>query len=273
MDGGGYEPIDSLVSAGVVEPWVLPLRENKIEALDLACLGYWPENVDDPKSKIVAPSDSTWTKVGMVAFEGMTSGGDMMMGALRDKSVSLSQDPSYKYVEGSKTYSGSNMAYFGFVQDRIYDYVKKSHLIPCEKVLWSALESRGEEDGVKVYGPAIAGKKATGKAGQWFGNTLHFEMLQWEESIEIEPEKGKKLKQTVVQSKPIMYLRNHADPVTKMTFPAKTRAPFQLAGEVPTWMEADLDKFYTFLDELRERAKKTQFAVPSATSTNASTTK
>ena len=253
MDGGGYEPLSSLVDAGIIIPFVPNLRDHPIEALDLVCQGYWPVDINNENSQLVATKPEAWKDIAMVAIEGLTSAGDMMMRHLQAKKAVLSQSPSYQWEDGSKTYSGGNMTYYGFIQDRLSEFVMKSHLMGCQhKVLWTALESKGEDDGVKVYGPAIAGKKATGKAGQWFGNTLHLEMLTWEESSEVTiPGKADKIKQINVKSKPLLYTAPHADPQTKLVFPAKTRAPFQLASTVPATFEPDLGLFYKFMDDLK----------------------
>lgn len=266
MDPGGFEPIQSLVDEGIVVPWVPNLRDNVIEAFDLACQGYWPLDPEDPKSPLQPPSKTDWSKIAAYGIEGLTSGGDMMMARLEAKNASLSQDPSYKWTDGTTTYSGGNMTYYGFVQSRIQDFVKKSHMLPVlERVIWTALEGKGEEEGTKapIYGPAIAGKKAVGKAGQWFGNLLHIDLLTSEETIEVEVEKGKpKVKQIVLKSRPVMFIRNHAETGSKIPYPAKTRAPFQLAATLPDFVEPDLGTFYKMMDDLRGKARASLLANP-----------
>ena len=129
-----------------------------------ACQGYWPKRLDglEPwKDGYHLPEQLKEAKVGLVAFEGLTSFGSHVMQALKKPGVSLSQDPSYVLKDGSTSYAGGSMAAFGFVQDRIYDYVMKSHMIPhVHKVIWTALEAKGEEEGTRIpiFGPAIEGK-------------------------------------------------------------------------------------------------------------------
>lgn len=248
-DGGGFEPIAPLVAAGIVEVWPINDQVHPIEALDLACQGYWPADPADPKSKALPPTAETWKQVSMIALEGLTSMGDLILRRLRDSKARLSQDPAYSWADGSTTYSGSNMSYYGFVQDRLYDFAMKTQMIPVDRVLWTALEGKGEEEGTRIpiYGPAIAGKKATGKAAQWFGNCLHIEVLTTEEA-------DVRTKQINIKSEPVMYLRNHADPLTKIVFTAKTRVPYQLAGELPVYMEPDLGKLYRKIAALQQHA-------------------
>lgn len=191
--------------------------------------------------------------IGLVAYEGLTSFGDSVLEYLMATKASLSQDPSYNWTDGSSVYSGGNMTYYGFVQNRLYEWVHKTHMIPfVEKVIWTALEGKGEEEATKVpiFGPAIAGKKATGKAPQWFGNTLHFESVQ---EVTATMDENKQVR---VINKPVMYLRNHAEPISKVPFQCKTRAPFQLYHELPEFMDADVGKLYEKLDELHDRIRQ-----------------
>lgn len=259
LDGGGFDPLLSLVEAGIIEPWVLIGRTKlTTNVVDLAMQGYWPKEVDDPVSPLVSPTMATWEEIGFYAIEGLTSMGDSFIRILKRDKASLSQDPSYTYseeaveVDGKKkviSYSGGNMTYFGFAQDQLYDFVMKTHVLPCEKVLWTALEGKGEEEGTRapVYGPAIVGRKSTGKATQWFGNSVHIEQLVSEEYDD-------KTKQTMVIEKPVMYTRTHAGK-DKIPFPCKTRAPFQLATQMPAIFDPpDMAALYRKLDELNEKA-------------------
>jgi hypothetical protein len=260
LDGGGYDPLLSLVEEGIIQPWVLIARPKlTTNVIDLAMQGYWPRDIDDPASPLVSPTLATWEEIGFYAIEGLTSMGDSFIRILKRDKASLSQDPSYTYseeaieVDGKKrviSYSGGNMTYFGFAQDQLYDFVMKTHVLPCEKVLWTALEGKGEEEGTRapVYGPAIVGRKSTGKATQWFGNSVHIEQLVTEE------EDTKHKGQLNIVERPVMYTRTHAGK-DKIPFPCKTRAPFQLAEKMPTTFDPpDMAALYRKLDELNEQA-------------------
>jgi hypothetical protein len=308
-DGGGYDPVQSLVDKGIIQqPWPIRLWNHRVEAFDKACQGYWPEDVNNPESRLLPPTITSYEGrcfrctengthklvygpspgapgnvvcpgcratigirpidvhvecrqyanpandlrgVALIGIEGLTSMGDSILEYLMQTKASLSQDPAYTWVDGATNYSGGNMSYYGFVQNRLYEFVHKSHMIPfVERVIWTALEGKGEEEATRVpiFGPAIAGRKATGKAPQWFGNTLHFEMVQ--EILATQDEN----KQAQVSSKPVMYLRPHADAISKVPFQAKTRMPFQFAQELPTFMEADLAKLYQILEDYRIKA-------------------
>ena len=228
-DTGGYDTLGDLVQyredgsvdldKSIVLPHVVSNSAHPIEELDKLAQGMWP----DGEGKL-----ARWIgdDIGLYAFEGLTSFGDIMMRHLSRTKTRLSQDPAYTYVDGTTEFSGTNMSYYGEIQNRIYDLVVKSAVLPVERVIWTALEGRGEEEGTKAptYGPSIVGKKSTGKAGQWFGNMVHLEMLTSEQV-----DSG--TKQINIIQRRVMYVQPHADPLTKVPFPAKVRVPFNKAVE------------------------------------------
>lgn len=300
-DGGGWQPIESLVESGIVIPWMLRDRDNMIETVDKACKGYWPTDPENPHSPLLSPfiiqyvgkcpkcadlmtstkpipggqrpctkcstittfsmrrganADNDLSKVSMVAYEGLTSFGDAMMSHLQATKASLSQDPSYVWKDGDTEYAGGNMTYFGFVQQRLCEFVANTNSLPVEKVIWTALESKGEDEVTKspIMGPAIVGKKSTGKAGAWFGNMLHFDTVMTGGNAEADPKVKSESAMVPISTEFRMYLRPHAEALSRIMFPAKTRAPFQFAGELAAHMEPDVGKLYDRIDELQQRA-------------------
>ena len=254
-DSGGFDTIGSLVDDGIVIPFLIVNAPYPLETLSQLCQGQWP----DANGKM---SREVPTDIGLYIFEGLTSFGDLMIEHLSRNKIRLSQDPSYTFVDGKTEFSGANMSYYGEVQKqlhaRVVDSAVLSSVIPSvQRVIWTALEGRGEEEGTKspTYGPSIAGKKATGKAGQWFGNLLHLEMLVMEKV-------DTAAKQINLEQRRVMYLQPHADPLTKIPFPASTRAPFNRPKDaLPVFMDPpDIGKLYDMLDDLRNgsRTKETQ---------------
>lgn len=253
-DTGGFDPIQPLVDDGIIEVWVVKSEENFIEACDYAAQGWWPIEKDGKRFLHKTPPGQM-REIACYGFEGLTSMGDGCISHLKLKRAKLSQDPSYIWSDGSVSYAGGNMTYFGFAQDWLHDLVTKSAMLPVDyRIIWTALEGRGEEEGTRVptFGPAIAGRKSIGKAPQWFGNLLHFEVLTSE--LGVDPV----TKQVKLDSRVRMYTRPHADPVSKIPFPAKTRAPFQFASEIAESYEPDVVELYKKLDEMKVRARAPQ---------------
>jgi hypothetical protein len=241
-DSGGFDTLGDLVDDGIVLPVVVTNAKFPIEALAKISQGFWPDPYPDGELKLVAPKE----EIGAYAFEGLTSYGDIILRHLSAHKTRLSQDPSYSYMDGKTEFSGTNQSYYGEVQNRLYEYVTNSSLLPVkDKVLWTALEGRGEDQEKNpTYGPSIAGKKAVGKAGQWFGNMLHLEML-------VENVVDPTTKQIHVKQRRVMYTQPHADPVSKIPFPAKVRAPFNRKGDIEFFVEPDIAKLYDQLEALK----------------------
>lgn len=279
-DGGGWGPIQSLVDAGMIDVWPVRNRVHLIEAIDKACQGWWPVEPADPTSPIEPPTANPSIRdVGLVAFEGLTSFGSGIMGKLKIPGVQLSQDPNYVLRDGNTDYAGGSIAAFGFVQDRIYDFVMKSHMIPLvDKVLWTALEAKGEEQGTRmpIFGPDIEGKKATAKAGQWFGNMFHMESGSQQVGVD---EAAQTIK---LQTQTFMYLKPHADKTTGIIYPAKARVPFQFADKIPERVlltmglldkdgkpvkNYNLKMVWEYIDRLKADADKVVMSVSTPTTT------
>lgn len=252
-DPGGFDTIGDLVDDGVVDPFIIVNNPFPLETLAKLCQGYWP----DDKGVLVRTIP---TDIGLYEFEGLTSFGDQMIEHLSKNKVRLSQDPSYTFIDGKTEFSGANMSYYGEVQKQLHARVTDSAVLPTiipsiQRVIWTALEGRGEEEGTKAptYGPSIVGKKSTGKAGQWFGNLLHLEMLVTERLDQT-------TKQLNLEQRRVMYLQPHADPLTKIPFPAGTRAPFDRPKDsVPVFMDPpDVGKLYDLLESLRKGGQHAQ---------------
>lgn len=255
-DPSGAGPLQGKVKAGKIEFWAVHAWPRPIEAMYKSTLGYWPLRSDDPDSPLVPPDAGTFEVYGFGAFEGLTSYGDTILAELKRTKASLSQDPSYSWSQGDFSTSGGNQSYYGMMQDTLNQWVIKTHLLNYERVLWTALESRGKDkDGNTVYGPMIGGKQATGKAGQWFVNFFHMDIIAGEQTTD------PLTKQTMVEAKHILFLKTHIDPLTMVPFPCKIRAPKEYAKEVPNYLASgSVADAYRLLDTLYEKQMKASVA-------------
>jgi len=250
-DGGGAGPAKGLVDSRQIEFWGIRAWKNPVAALYKAVRGYWPLRLDDPESPLVPPNAGTWEIYGLGAYEGLTSFGDLILQTLKDKKASLSQDPSYTWREGDVDFSGGNMSYYGFMQDQLQSFVGISHILGYEKILWTAQESKGDDlTGSKVYGPMISGKKATGKAANWFLNVFHMDLIQGPSK------KDEKTGELIAEAVHVLYLKTHIDPASFIPFPCKTRAPKQYGGDIPIYLPSgSVAEAYRLLDKLYEKQK------------------
>lgn len=256
-DGGGtVNAHGPLVEDGIVSIWNLDLWDERSAFLTLeqASRGWWPENLEEPNSPLVAPY-SSWKEcpsckedVGAIGFN--------LPKACKSCKVPLaagtfcrtrySITPEFSEIgcyifegftafgdilmrrlrqinpEGGRsiTDAGYKIAapgqqHYGDAQTYLAQYVTNSKNIPVDLVYWTALENRGEEDGKQIYGPKGPGQALTPLCIPWFSDVIHIDS-------------GATTKDAggmeVVQRK--LYLAPHYPPDNKFfLFKAKTSAP------------------------------------------------
>jgi len=247
-DNGGWDPIDSLVEAGIVVAKSIRGIPFAPEALDKLSQG-WTYN--DTTKRWQPPDPAYWAKFSSVAFEGLASAGEWMMDYFSMSGLKLGMSQSFSKIKiGETEYSGLGQDHYGYVQGHLLRCVVNSSSLPVERVIWTSLETKGKDaiTGDAIIGPSLVGNKKVDRAGQYFGNMIHLDLL---ESASIDPT----TKATIIATKPVMFLRHHQDPATKMTIPAGTRAPFDLAQEVPNYLDPpDAGRLYQLLDELKAKS-------------------
>lgn len=218
-----------------------------------------------PKCKTIASftmkrtpnPDNDLSKIAIVAYEGITSFGDCILGHLLATSASLSQEPSYKWMDGQTEYAGGNMTYYGFLQQRLPEFIAKSTGLPvAERIIWTALEGKGIDETTKVpvLGPLFTGgagaAKLTGKAAAWFRHMPHFETVE-----KIVPSQDGGPPTVDVEYR--MYIKPHVDPLSKAVFVCGLRIPKEFSKQFPAWMEPDVGKLYDKIDELQGKRQAT----------------
>lgn len=293
-DTGGTEHIQSFVTAGVIQLFNLTKRR-KYLLQDMVKLsqGWWPQECDDPGSKLIPPGkDNDLKSISGIGFDGATSMCQMQMeyyvqdvrlaqgaqelnfGGVRPPSV-----PKSSFIhdgEGADSFlmRFSGPSDYGSIQTTIVKMITDSAALGLPKVIWTAREVLGAEiqidskdsrgNPVKnkrapIYGPDFIGTALTGESGGWFGNQIHFDFIKLEGVEEVKME-GATAKVKLTRLVPALFTVRHGDPTgdDPMNTPhmAKTRVDARLAKKVPAVMAADAYKFYELLDQLTEEAKK-----------------
>lgn len=265
-DAGGWESIQELVktpdnASGIIEAFALAQhREHMYETMEKLTLGWWPKNVNDPQSPLVPPAQNGLKDIGGMFYEGLTSFCAIMMRTnttdLKNINVPRSAAEKENLIKsGEFEHRFSSQTDYGSIQNIIEEFVRNSGMLPVVKTVWTALEQKGEDDNKRpVYGPDIIGKKATGQCGSWFGNLIHIDKVNMNVTVDDPLDKTKKI--TMVQVRPVMFTRAHIDPndPTKLSWPAKTRAPRMFWNKIPDIMEPRMDKLYELLDQIRKEA-------------------
>lgn len=289
-DGGGTVNAHTpLIEAGIVDLWDLDLWDEKstFYTLDLATKGYWPEDVKEPNSPLVAPY-SSWKECPTCKKDVGASGFSLPKNCKSCKAplaagtfcrtrynVTPEAEEIGCYIfegftafgdilmrrlrtknpEGGRTIvdegykiSAAGQQHYGDAQTYIAQYVANSKNIPCELVYWTALENRGEEDGKQIYGPKGPGQALTPLCIPWFTDVIHLDGV-------VRAGQRDSNGMDIVDRK--LFLAPHYPPDNKFfLFKAKTSAP--LAGKMPTMMDfpPDGNTATKFLDELGAAKKR-----------------
>lgn len=246
MDGGGWEPMEPEIRTGIISAY----RGNTqvpLPILRRISQGYWPEDTGETAIERTNLRLVDWTKYGGMIVEGLTSISQAIMRHLADKNIKTGEEATTPFqnrvlVNGAveiETFAGNSRGHYSFVQNQLYSLVTNFSSLPCHYVLFTALESRTEDDDRStVYGPQVAGKKATNLVPSWVGDCLHSEGYPVEREVMVpdptDPKKQtpQKIVDTVVRT----YFVKHPDPATGILFPAKPRvAPEKVAELMKRW--------------------------------------
>jgi len=257
LDGGGWEPCQPEIIAGMIKPWRCETANTPLSLMRKVSQGYWPMDTEaineaiagmfstgqiDPNASMIPIN---WDEVGGIAVEGWTSISQVIMRFLPDKGISVGGENrngnNMSFNQGvivagqpmQEVFGSSTRGDFGFTQNQLYSLVNNFNSLPCHAIMYTALESKTEDDDrTTIYGPAISGKKATAQCGAWVGDLIHAQDYAVPRVIQVaDPaDPSKQVPQTVIDVQVRMFYRKHPDPATGIMFPAKPRcAPEKIA--------------------------------------------
>lgn len=291
-DGGGTVNAHApLIEKGIVEMWYVDRWDEKstFYTLEKASEGWWPEDVNEPNSPLVAPYQSykecpsCKKDVGARGFNlpknCASCGTPLAAGTFcRTRTILSPEFDSIGAVEfegftsfgdllmrrltqinpeGGRSIndegfkiSAPGQQHYGDAQAHLGKYVAKSKNIPVSLVLWTALENRGDDDGKPAYGPKGPGNALTVACIPWFTDVLHLDGIpKMQGSSIVKDENGME----VIARK--LFLAPHYPPDNKLyQFRAKTSST--LEGGMPNVLDFPPkgNTFAAFMNEL-EAAK------------------
>jgi hypothetical protein len=192
--------------------------------------------------------------VGAVVFEGFTSFGESLLRRLRTINPEGGRTIDDKAGDGTSfKISAPGQQHYGDSQAYLGQFVANSKTIPTGRVLWTALENRGEEDGKAVYGPKGPGQALTATCVPWFTDVIHLDGLpKLEKGLIVKDANGME----VVERK--LFLAPHYPSDNKLfLFRAKTSAP--LTGGMPTVLDFPpkgntMEKLFGLIEEAKKVA-------------------
>lgn len=244
-DGGGWSPCQPEIEAGMIIPYRIDTATFPMPLMAALSRGYWPKDLQETSPGRINMVPVDWNHIGAISVEGWSSISSVIMRYLPDKGINVGGEDRSKLGGFSQpiTLNGQveNMHFrsstrgdFGFVQNHLYGLVMNWNSLPCEYVLYTALESKTEDDDRStIYGPAIAGKKATNLAPSWVGDLIHAQDYNVERLVDdIDPKTQKPVKNVLLETDVRFFYRKHPDPATGIPFPAKPRVTPEKVGEL-----------------------------------------
>jgi hypothetical protein len=268
--------------------------------------GYWPKhpkqmndamaqyihdcahNPQTPPPPEASLTGINWNEVGGIAVEGWTSISSVIMRYLPDKGInvggenrlSVNKDgTSMSFMQAiivedqlvQEVFGSNTRGDYNFVKNTLSGLVANMNSLPCHSILYTALEAKTTEDGEKtgkpIYGPDIAGKKASTECGAWVGDLLHAQDYPVPEKTTVKDpaDPAKEIEQVKIKTAVRFFFHKHPDPDTGILFPAKPRCAPERIKELdsqfpggffePEWgAEWGVDKYLKFMDYLAQDA-------------------
>ena len=290
-DGSKATYIDrGLVDAGVVEICDFSMRPFPSSTFSKLCEGWWPADVEDPRSPLIKPTAEDLKKYGVFVVEGLSVGAQYLMGdnvgglaEQASRGIKIGQDSPIRLedvvrndkgliVDGLRdekgkiitegiSFGGNPVAHYGYVQRRLLANLERTKVFP-NMVIWTAHE-KGTQDkisGEKIVGPEAAGEALTANLPRHFNNTLHFVTASRKKEKKKHDHTDEMV--TELDTEYRVYTRDHFHPDGNVyvKYKAVTRGvnkeqmPEYLTDEQPG---KSVRRFYAKLAELRqERAAK-----------------
>jgi hypothetical protein len=244
-DGGGWSPCEPEVQAGMIIPYRIDTATFPMPLMNAFSRGYWPKDLQATEAAKINMVPIDWTKIGGIAVEGWTSISQVIMRYLPDKGISVGGEDRSKLggftqplmMDGKLEqmhFRSNTRGDYGFIQAQLYGLVMNFNSLPCEYVMYTALESKTEDDDRStIYGPSISGKKATNLAPSWVGDLLHAQDYTIKREVDdVDIATGKKTQSTLLETEVRFFYAKHPDPTTGIPFPAKPRVTPEKIAEL-----------------------------------------
>lgn len=198
---------ESLIRAGIVEAKFLSKPTTPVEDIRALTRGDWD-------GKMIKPGEYS-----AYIFEGLTSMAELILAHFTEQGwFSREQKADQVKLTSGEFLQPASQSGYGKAQDEILNRLKQAGMLPVNRVLWTAHEAKGTEDGQIIRGPGLVGKAATSSSQKYCGLLLHFDSA-------VDP----KTKQMVRR----VYYERHPDNGNAGIFcPAKTTIPSENIAEL-----------------------------------------
>jgi hypothetical protein len=241
-DGGGWEPCQEEVLAGMIRPYHCDSASIPLPVVRKVSQGYWPRNPEETEISKVDFVPVDWSEVGGIVVEGLTSLGTMLMRHCADKNLKTGEAGTTPFSQPirvggeiiSETFTQSSRGHYGFVQNQLYSLITNFTSLPVSYVLFTAHEKKYAEDGELQCGISVPGKAITPLVPTWVGDCIHaqdYKLVQKIKVADAAMPTGYREEETV-RVKCRYYYEKHIDQATGAIFDAKPRITHSKIGEL-----------------------------------------
>lgn len=246
-DGSGLMYQNSgLIEEGIVEMMDFSIKDDPFTICTQITEGWWPEDVDDPGSKMRRLTTDELASTGIWIYEGAAVMGDYMMGMTKgglaeraSRGEVIGQEANIRFTDKDSglSFAGNSPAHYGAGQRQLHTNIKRSKRLPGW-VVWTTHEriSDGEKSkgfspsaekvriDEKTIGPELIGQSLTANIARDFGDTLHFTVASKKTQTGTDPVTGKTLYTDKAEYR--IYTRDHYDPdgIVSLKYRAVSRA-------------------------------------------------
>jgi hypothetical protein len=273
-DGGGWEPCQEEVLAGMIRPYKCDSNYIPLPIIRRVSQGYWPENPDEESIEQVNFIPVNWQEIGGIAVEGISSISRMLMRHAADKNLKMGQEGTSSFSQPirvmgqlvNETFSQNSKGHYGGVQNQVLSLINNFTALPVSYVLFTGHEKKIDEPGVgKQFGLDVPGKAIDSAIPPMIGDFIHAQDYKVVEKVKVADsgvESGFREEETI-RIRCRYYFVKHPDPDTGIIFDAKPRVTHSKVMElekhfpggffVPT-PEHGFDDYLRTVDKLAQDA-------------------
>lgn len=231
-----YDALEPWIKAGILELWVIDTRENPFDTVHQAVQGHFPEDPEDPTSRVRPPTAKDLQEISVWLYEGMATFCDFMMGGYAKGGLAARSGRNERIGPAEETIcftdgdprtgvkvGGNPRTHYNIVQRWMHGAVRTSRQLPGH-VIWTSHEvvAKDERTNRPILGPELTGTAATSTCCRWFGNTIHV--------MRVDSKSKGKDKENSLTSEYRLYLKPHYS-VDSPNIPYK--AVLRVPAEVP----------------------------------------
>ena len=236
-----YNTIQSLVydkdtnPNGIIEVWKVNTRPHPFETMRFAVDGFWPENVNDPSSPLIAPTAETWAKYPIRVHEGMATvcqylASNQVEGGLLDRAgkgdIIGPVQEHIQFQDGETGIGGMCWAHYNIGQRELVGLVQRSQKYPGYSI-WSSHEDDGKERNSRIVGPEVIGSALTGSIGREFADLWRVAGVPFDYGEGAD-------KRRFIERR--LYVKEHFDQNGGGPYKAKNSAGLKNQGDVPDYI-------------------------------------